>query len=109
MSNENGKKWRLNNRQKFLDGLKNCELKRDYNITLTEYNNLLKKQDYTCAICRQVEIRKIDNKLVVLSVDHNHKTGKIRGLLCSNCNNGLGRFRDNINTLQNAIEYLKRN
>lgn len=41
-----------------------------------------------------------------LSVDHNHKTGAVRGLLCNGCNMGLGRFEDNIEWLQNAIDYL---
>ena len=61
---------------------------------------LLEGQDYKCAICENV-----DN----LAVDHCHSSGKIRGMLCNNCNNGIGRFKDNINSLQNAIKYLMEN
>jgi hypothetical protein len=63
-----------------------------------------KKLNGICDICGNPET----SKYFLLSVDHNHKTGKVRGLLCSNCNNGLGRFKENIIILQNAIEYLKR-
>ena len=83
--------------------LKNPERKRDlylrnkYNITLAEYNTLSKEQNGTCAIegCECTE----------LVVDHDHKTGKIRGLLCSNHNVGLGHFSDNIKYLEAAIKY----
>ena len=57
-----------------------------------------KAVDFRCAICREE---------VPLAVDHCHTTGSIRGLLCGNCNQGLGRFKDNIVSLNNAIKYLK--
>ena len=56
------------------------------------------KQEFKCAIC---------NEQTDLAVDHCHNSMKIRGLLCNNCNNGLGRFKDNIELLENAIKYLK--
>ena len=59
------------------------------------------KQNNKCAIC--------DNTFEILAVDHCHTTNKVRGLLCTNCNNGLGRFKDNIQFLKNAIKYLKQN
>lgn len=58
----------------------------------------LKTSQTKCLICNS------DEKLVV---DHNHISGKVRGMLCNHCNRGLGHFRDNPDTLQKAIDYLK--
>ena len=80
-------------------------LKYEYNITLDEYNNLLKKQNDKCSICGKSSK---ENKKR-LAIDHNHTTGKIRGLLCSSCNQGLGKFYDNVEFLENAIKYLQFN
>lgn len=63
------------------------------------------KQNNCCAICK-THIEKLKKRL---AVDHCHKSGKVRGLLCGNCNNGIGRFKDRIDLLQRAICYLKRN
>lgn len=77
-------------------------LKTIYNITLDDYDKIYAKQGGVCAICRLPEVF---NRL---QVDHNHKTGKVRGLLCLHCNNVLGKAKDSIETLEKAIEYLKR-
>ncbi len=71
-----------------------------YNITVQEYDQMEKKQGGLCAICGQMDRRR-------LSIDHCHTTGEIRGLLCSNCNTGLGFFKDDRDTLAKAITYLK--
>ena len=78
-------------------------LRRLYGITLEEYDKMLSDQEYRCAICdkHQDEFKK------KLHVDHCHTTGKIRGLLCQKCNQGLGLFGDNKNLLIKASEYLK--
>lgn len=78
-------------------------LKNTFGISLEEYNDLYTKQRGCCWIC---EISQLESGKT-LHIDHNHKTGKIRGLLCSNHNTGLGMFNDNIELLENAIEYLK--
>lgn len=83
--------------------LKDIELMKHYGISLTEYNQMLKEQNCVCAICKNPESSK---RKLSLSVDHDHKTGKIRGLLCGRCNRGLGYFKDNINFLTHAIKYL---
>jgi hypothetical protein len=70
-------------------------------MTLDEYDNMLKAQNGVCAICKQPE----DSR--GLAVDHCHTTKKNRALLCFRCNAGLGQFKDNIEYLQAAIEYLK--
>lgn len=81
---------------------KNANLKTTYNITLEQFNEMREKQDYCCLICKKHESEFKRG----LSVDHDHATGEIRGLLCDNCNGGLGKFKDNILFLQTAIDYL---
>lgn len=83
--------------------VKNIRLKHYYGIDLDAYNALAKAQNYCYYICKKPQI----SLSVALSVDHCHKTGKVRGLLCNSCNNGLGRFKDNIVFLEEAIKYLK--
>lgn len=78
-------------------------LRQKYGITVEQFNNLLAQQQGVCAICKKPEI---DNKR--LSVDHCHKTKTIRGLLCSACNGGLGLFKDDCYSLQQAIEYVRK-
>ena len=79
-------------------------IRRQYGITLAEYDAMLEKQDYKCAICGnedEVEGRR-------LAIDHCHSQGHVRGLLCGKCNRGLGLFYDKPELLQNAINYLAR-
>lgn len=78
-------------------------LKKQYNITLEEYKNLLVKQNNCCKICSNHE----SNFKNQLAVDHCHKTKEIRGLLCYNCNRAIGLLKDDVQILQNAIKYLK--
>ena len=75
-----------------------------YGITKEEYERLLTDQNGVCAICHEPE-----QVWQGLSVDHDHETGKVRGLLCHKCNPLLGYARDNVNILENAINYLKEN
>lgn len=70
---------------------------RGYGLDESDYNEMYEAQDGTCKICNQ------DLRLVV---DHCHESGKVRGLLCNQCNIGLGAFYDNIERLQVAINYL---
>lgn len=69
-------------------------------LTDLEYGNMLTSQDGKCAICRNHQ------RYQRLAVDHCHKTHQIRGLLCMNCNRGLGHFFDSPFRLQSAIDYL---
>lgn len=77
-----------------------------YGLTLDQYNKLLEKQDYRCAICG-VEHKEEKGKQLV--IDHNHSTAvtDIRGLLCNACNLGLGIFKDNVSVLEKAAKYLE--
>ena len=76
-------------------------LKHTYHISIDEYDKIKKKQNGKCAICGEPETRR------GLSLDHNHKTGIVRGLLCSNCNVLLGYARENVDILKKSIIYLK--
>jgi len=76
-------------------------LMKRYGISLEDYDSMLVEQGFVCAICGK-ECR----KNLWLSVDHNHKNGEVRGLLCDDCNNGLAKFFDDVDLLQKAIEYL---
>jgi len=84
--------------------IRDRNLKAAYNLTPVGYNLLLKKQKNVCATCgvSQSRLKKY------LFVDHDHKTNRIRGLLCCSCNFGLGSFKDNKRILKSAITYLKR-
>jgi len=82
-------------------------LKKKYKLTEEDYNNLLVKQGNVCKICGKAETHTFKGKVINLAVDHCHKTGKVRGLLCYSCNTALGKFEDDVNFLQKAIEYLK--
>lgn len=86
------------------DSVKNTYLQTNYKITLEDYNLLLEKQNEKCKICNQD-----CSTGKSLAVDHNHETGKVRGLLCKNCNIGLGMFFDNLDFLESAVTYLKTN
>ena len=73
-----------------------------YGLSDEEYLNKINEQNNLCAICGKKEVGK------VLCVDHDHDTGKVRGLLCNNCNIGLGNFKDDINIILSAIGYLQK-
>lgn len=85
---------------------KKYNLKAVYNMTLEDYNILVKQQNGLCAICGTVETTSNQFGPRSLCVDHDHKTGKVRGLLCSQCNHLLGNAKDNIEILQKARVYL---
>jgi len=78
-------------------------LKRKYNLSLEDYDKLIEQQDGKCAICNTENPGGHHKRFVV---DHNHKTGEVRALLCSTCNTGLGNFYDNPQILLKAAEYL---
>lgn len=88
-----------------------CKDCRNYRVVSKRYSlgseglkRMFQAQQGKCAICKHSEV----NLKKGLAVDHCHKTGKVRGLLCGNCNNGLGRFKDKIEYLKQAISYLER-
>ena len=81
---------------------RNEQLLAKYGITEEIYEKILVAQKGVCAICGNHQRYKR------LAVDHDHKTGQVRGLLCENCNRGLGRFFDSTFRLRNALSYLEK-
>jgi hypothetical protein len=81
---------------------------KQYGVGVEHYYTLFEEQEGKCAICRLPETQTKKGTLCDLSLDHSHLTGKVRGLLCSVCNPGLGLFKDNPALLEQAIKYLKR-
>ena len=79
-------------------------LKQFYKITKEEYEALLAKQCYVCVVCGKPNQH---NKR--LHIDHDHKTGKVRGLLCNHCNTALGLVHDDVGVLAALIQYLNAN
>ena len=94
------------NKKRLQKQLRAHKLKHKYNITLEIEEKFRVNQNNKCAICN---IRFSNKKqATMMCVDHNHKTKKVRGLLCWNCNTALGKLKDSIKILQKAIDYLTR-
>ena len=93
------KEWYHTNKDRYRNGA----MLRKYGISLEEYNALREQQNYECALCKKHE----DENYQGLVIDHSHVTGKVRKLLCTSCNVGLGMFQDNPELLEKAAEYLR--
>ena len=88
-------------------GLMNAYLMRNYKITFRTYRLMLESQNNLCKICgSEGFIMNKDRHKMKLVIDHCHSTGKVRGLLCHNCNRALGLFKDSQGSLIKAIDYL---
>lgn len=110
------KEWKIKNKEKYSLQRKEYwkstsyelrlkqHLKKNFNLSLEDYSRILKEQGDVCKICGLKERRK---GVFRLSVDHCHKTGIIRGLLCSRCNAALGHVNDDTRILESMIIYLK--
>jgi hypothetical protein len=101
------RKYKITNREKLKKDYRNWRLKNQYGLTEEDFKELLIKQNGVCAICGQSETKVQHGKIQPLTVDHNHETGKVRGLLCFNCNIAIGKLKDSVVLLEQAIEYLK--
>jgi len=99
---------RRRQRRLSFDYLKNERLRDTFGITIDEYKQMLLEQRGVCAICKQPETSTYKGRLRHLAVDHNHETGRIRGLLCNDCNIALGWFKDDVKVLRKAITYLNK-
>ena len=95
------REWRAANPERRQD-----QRMRKYGITDAEYQRMFDGQSGKCAICRSDSTGHRGQSR--LHVDHCHTTGVVRGLLCLSCNHGIGKFRDSIERLERAIEYLRK-
>lgn len=94
------------NRSRF----KSYALKKAFGIDIIEYNKLFELQNGLCKICNEPEKAKHQSgHIKQLAVDHDHKTGKIRGLLCWICNTGIGKLKEDPKLLRKAADYIESN
>ena len=111
----------IRNKQKFLDRMKrirtedpraerNKKLQSSFGISVDDYDRMLREQNGVCAICRRHETIRSNksNKIKRLTVDHDHSTGKVRGLVCQKCNSILGYANDDPCRLLIAADYLEK-
>ena len=98
-SKKRSKIWQVNNPER----VRKNHLWIKYKLTVEDYQKLLCDQSYVCALCHKPWSSKKN-----FDVDHCHKTGKVRGLLCQKCNKGLGHFYDDPELLLMAIDYLSK-
>lgn len=80
--------------------------RRNYGVSRSWVLQKLEEQGGTCAICKTFGFKMREDHVTGMNLDHDHKTGKPRGLLCHNCNRGLGLFRDSEELLESARKYL---
>ena len=99
-------KWRKDYYERNRQAITTRSICRRIGIEVNDYNALMDAQNNKCAICEKEETRKLKGTLMRLCLDHNHVTGKIRALLCHDCNSGLGKFYDSPDLLTKAAIYL---
>ena len=105
--NARNRKHKRENVHRVRESSRRSKMRTNYGIDIEEYDRLLAHQNGACAICNRFETRRHrDGTLWALSVDHDHGSGMIRGLLCGRCNSGLANFSDSIDRLAQAIRYL---
>lgn len=104
------RKWFHNNKERNRDNKFRHKLQETYGMTVEDYYVLHDQQNGVCAICGNEEASKHGKTGTTfrLAVDHCHTTGKVRGLLCQNCNRAIGLLGDNANRLRTAASYLER-
>lgn len=105
MKRKSFKNWAMRNKPE----IRNNRLKRDYGISSEDYARMLVAQSGKCAICgtTQSAVRKTSGRVHELCVDHCHTTGKVRGLLCVNCNVAIGKLKDDPGLMLKAAEYVQ--
>lgn len=110
-----GLKWYQNNKERHLaknaewarnnpDKVRNKQLRYKYGITLEDFNKMLLEQEGKCAICSSPHA----GRNGTFNVDHCHATGKVRALLCHDCNTALGKFKDNPDLMRKAADYIEK-
>ena len=101
------KNWKSRNKTKLKNFQKKYSLRKLYNLSVNEYENLVRKTNGKCCICNELlvfEARRTGKGAVI---DHCHITGKVREIICRNCNYGIGLLQDDFHILERAFNYLK--
>lgn len=101
------KRYRRAHRETYGTDYHTADLQRKYGLTTYDLADMAKAQDHRCAICGEPEKETRSGLVKHLAVDHDHKTGKVRALLCTACNKGLGHFKDDVDLMLKAIAYLR--
>ena len=96
---EQVRKYEAEHKERMIELRRFGQIRRKYGITVEQFNSLLKKQNDSCAIC------KMSFQIVKPNIDHDHETGKVRGLLCDACNCAVGAFESQ---KEGILSYLKR-
>lgn len=111
---QKAKQWNAENKETFKENNSYSKRgsylrRRKFGISETEFAELFNNADDKCQICKQPETTtNSKGETKALAIDHCHKTGKVRGVLCQKCNTALGGFKDSIELLENAIRYLSK-
>jgi hypothetical protein len=113
------RQWNSQNREKARANLKRCKarnpdsyessrLKHYFGITLDQYRAMMESQGGVCAVCKRPEdTLTARGKVKKMAVDHCHKTGRVRGLLCQRCNNAIGYAREDAGIIRSILQYLE--
>lgn len=99
------KEWATQHPEEWERHRRRSWLKRKYGITPEDYDRILAAQGGVCAICRTPPP---DPRGFRMHVDHDHESGRVRGILCGPCNQGIGNLGDDVERLRAAIKYLRR-
>jgi hypothetical protein len=100
------REWQKKNPKRVFDNQRKRLLKKKFGMSVEDYEKMLREQGGVCRICGRPETVKIYGSVLPLAVDHDHNTGKVRGLLCVACNHGIGKFQDDAARLRAAADYL---
>ncbi|MFB7440255.1 endonuclease VII domain-containing protein [Streptomyces mirabilis] len=100
------REWYSRNTERAITNKRRLQIKQAYGLTPEQYDAMVEAQSGLCAICGRPERAKRDGKVMRMPVDHCHKTGRVRALLCHACNRAIGLLGEDIDLMRNAIEYL---
>lgn len=106
--NDYNKRYRRAHKDFYGTDYHTAQLQRNYGITSYDLQRMAAEQDHRCAICGEKEKEQRNGRVKHLAVDHDHQTGKVRELLCTSCNKGLGHFKDDIDRMLKAVAYLRK-
>jgi len=106
-ANKSSVEWKKKNPDRYAKALWRCRLQKEYGIDEEEYDKMFDRQNGVCAICGKPESRlHSSGKVTKLCVDHDHDTGRVRGLLCHRCNTVIGML-NSVELLDKAKSYIK--